>query len=104
MAALGTDSASITQVLTTARPVVVGMRLWDGFYDCASAQLAHPAGDIDPSALHAVCLTGLDGTSVMIRNSWGRGWGKDGYAWVDLAALAPVLLEAWTIVDDVDPD
>jgi Papain family cysteine protease len=106
MTAIAADAAGVKAVLGAGRPVVLGLQLWDGFYDCDSAVIADPAGDIDPTALHAVCCVGLDEGSdtVMIRNSWGRRWGEDGYAWLALSALSQVLLEAWTIDDDVDPD
>lgn len=106
MVSIAPDVAAVTAVLASGRPVVAGVQLWDGFYQCDSLVLASPAGDIDPSALHAVCLTGFDESdhTVMVRNSWGGDWGRDGYAWLDLEGLPSVLLEAWTIDDDLDPD
>jgi cathepsin L len=33
---------------------------------------------------HAVVIVGWDNTkdAWLVRNSWGTGWGNDGYAWV----------------------
>ena len=106
MTALATDPASVTAVLAERRPVVVGLQLWEGFYRCNTASIASPAGDIDPTARHAVCLTGSDEDhdTVMIRNSWGSRWGQDGYAWLAIEGLVQVLQEAWTIDDDIDDE
>lgn len=104
MTRIGADPGAIADVLGHGRPLVAGLRLWEGFYDCDSASLLPPNSDIDPTALHAVCLTGLDeqASTVMVRNSWGTTWGDGGYAWVELGALDPVLLDAWIVKDDVD--
>ena len=104
MTSIGVDTVTITGALAAPRTVVGGIRLWGGFYDCESATVAPPAGDVDPFALHAVCLAGIDqerGT-ILVRNSWGRRWGHGGYAWLELRALDEVLLEAWVVGDDID--
>jgi C1A family cysteine protease len=104
MTRIGPDLGAIADVLGGSCPVVAGLRLWEGFYDCDSASLSPPNADIDPTALHAVCLTGLDeqASTVMVRNSWGTSWGDGGYAWVALSALDSVLLDSWVVEDDLD--
>ena len=106
MIAIAPDAASVSAALAADGTVVGGLQLWDGFYDCDSASIPVPAADIDTTARHVVCLTGLDEDrdTVMIRNSWGTRWGNNGYAWLARSALPDVLLEAWTIDDDLDPD
>jgi hypothetical protein len=39
----------------------------------------------EPKGWHAVTLVGYDDKrqAFLMMNSWGRGWGRDGYAWVD---------------------
>jgi hypothetical protein len=106
MTAVGAHAADVADVLRRNQPVIVGLKLWDGFYDCDSDSLSAPAGDVDPTALHAVCLVAFDGDRdvVLVRNSWGMNWGDDGYAWLALSALDEVLLEAWQVADDIDDD
>jgi C1A family cysteine protease len=105
MTAISPASASVTAVLAAGQPIVAGIRLWEGFYCCDSATIPSPASNIDASALHAVCFTGFnkqDG-AIKIRNSWGCQWGQGGYSWLALTDLPDVLLEAWIVVDDLDP-
>lgn len=106
MAVIAPDTGAITDALRTERVVVVGLQLWDGFYECDSTTITAPAGDIDATARHAVCIVGLEEASdkVMIRNSWGTHWGEAGYAWLDFGALKQVLLEAWVVDDDLELD
>lgn len=106
MTSIGIDTATITGALAAPRTVVGGIRLWDGFYGCESATIAAPADDVDPFALHAVCLAGIDqeGGTILVRNSWGPRWGHGGYAWLELGGLDEVLLEARLVNDDIDSE
>ena len=100
---LPSDLKAICDALRAGHTIVGGLELWDAFYDCNTATLAPPNGDLDGAA-HAVCLAGLDENrqEVKIRNSWGLSWGKNGYAWMPVTALSIVLREAWTATDDLD--
>jgi C1A family cysteine protease len=94
-----------SKILREGRTVLAGIELWDSFYECHAAELPAPAGDLD-GARHAVCLVGVDERrdAIKLRNSWGTSWGNHGYAWLSRDALALVLIEAWTVKDDIDPD
>jgi len=48
---------------------------------------------------HAVAIVGYDDErgAMLIRNSWGPGWGYRGHAWLGYSALAIAGLDAWTI-------
>jgi C1A family cysteine protease len=100
---LTANTQSVREALLDGAVVLAGVELWDGFYDCRAAKLPAPARDLD-GARHAVCLVGFDETdeTIKLRNSWGPNWGEAGYAWVDEDALGQVLIEAWTIIDDID--
>jgi C1A family cysteine protease len=95
---------SATAALRKGTTVLVGIELWDAFYECRTSWLQAPDRDID-GARHAVCLVGVDDARSLIklRNSWGTRWGDGGYAWLGATALAAVLIEVWTITDDIDP-
>jgi C1A family cysteine protease len=104
MTQLGGGRQPLLETLRDGRCVIIGIELWEGFYACREPALPDPAHDIDPGALHAVCLVGVDDAAgrVKVRNSWGTGWGQNGYAWMPIDALDMVLREAWTVVDDLD--
>lgn len=49
---------------------------------------------------HMVCICGFtyvrDSLYFKIRNSWGRNWGMNGYAWISASALSFANYTAWT--------
>jgi len=104
MSALATATPeAASTVLREGRIVLAGIELWDTFYECRGAELHPPSGDLD-GARHALCLVGIDERrdAIKLRNSWGANWGNGGYAWLGRDALALVLIEAWTVEDDLD--
>ncbi len=65
----------------------------------------------DPVGGHAMLVVGYsdDMNAFKVVNSWGQGWGNDGFVWIDYLAFQeagdldgefPVLCEAW-ITDDI---
>lgn len=79
--------------------VVLGINLWPAFYQPEHDELTTPdQGDL-LGAGHAVAIVGCDDQrgGVLIRNSWGSGWGHQGHAWLAYSALAIAGLSAWTI-------
>lgn len=79
--------------------VVLGIDLWPAFYRPKRDELTTPdAGDLLGDG-HAVAIVGYDDErgAMLIRNSWGPGWGYRGHAWLGYSALAIAGLDAWTI-------
>ena len=65
----------------------------------------------DPAGGHAMLVVGYSDemNAFKVMNSWGQGWGNDGFVWIDYLAFQeagdlngefPVLCEAW-IADDI---
>jgi len=78
-------------------PVVLAMMLSDGFYAPTDSIVdAKPGEPVDDARKHAVVAVGYGRSAahraVMIRNSWGAGWGWNGYAWLTERYLSPRLL------------
>lgn len=55
------------------------------------------------SSMHAMLVVGYrkteDGYHLRIRNSWGSGWGDEGYCWFDSKYFHRSMLDAWAITN-----
>jgi hypothetical protein len=84
------------QTVTTGTPVLIGMSLSNAFF-APKAGVVDSAESVDPVRRHAVIAvaTGeLRGSRfLMVRNSWGAGWGLAGYAWLAERYMKPRIME-----------
>jgi hypothetical protein len=101
--------AEIIQRLDEGRPALVILTISTAFDDASRSngivdQL--PADPPDPSRRHAVVAVGHGLLAreriVLVRNSWGDGWGKKGYAWLTEAYLTPRVLRTGILTEDPD--
>jgi C1A family cysteine protease len=87
--------------LASGVPVVFGFTV----YGCvdevdASGVLAMPDTSKEDQGGHAVLAVGYDDAAQMllVRNSWGKDWGLDGYFWMPYAYITENLADdAWAI-------
>lgn len=86
VAMLPLDTEIMCGMLRGYRPVGIGLRLTESFYTPADGLVIFEAAALVPAVLHAVAVVGLGWKGgelhFLIRNSWGRGWGQDGAAWL----------------------
>ncbi len=88
---------TVKQYLADGRPLLLTMRISDAFYTPASNGVIDQRGaeQPDPQRRHAIvavgCGTWMTQDAVLVRNSWGAGWGLGGYAWLTAAFLQPRL-------------
>lgn len=90
------QSSEIAQLLASLRsktPLIVVLDITHQF-DRAEGNpaLVELVADDTVRGRHAVIAVGLAGAVgrgvyIKIRNSWGRGWGNDGHAWLSLSYL-----------------
>jgi len=91
------DREQIKIALRENLPVLIGARLTPPFFSGTAESYTmamHQAGMAErqadqPHAMHAMVIVGFDEPSerFLLRNSWGEGWGKGGYCWVDYAVI-----------------
>ena len=86
MAGVRSSLRCVQDELLRGVPVVLVIRISECFYTPDTKGLVdgeNPGGD---TAYHAVIAVGVgetDGERVyLLRNSWGDGWGVEGYCWV----------------------
>lgn len=98
----------IIDVLKSGVPVVVAMYLSDAFYSpTITGLITAPSSELpDPTRRHAVLAVGHGtiGTepAVLVRNSWGSKWGRNGHGWMARSYLAPRIMKAAILTDDPD--
>lgn len=91
------DIAEVKAQLAAGRPVVVGLRSYAALHYLGAGELY--IGGSGPYAHHAVCLTGYDdGVGAFhFVNSWGSGWGDQGYGWLAYSGFAELVYQAFTV-------
>lgn len=98
----------IVAELDVGRPVILLMELSRAFYKPTPHAVVHPElGEVpEPSRRHAVVAVGhgaIDGErAVLVRNSWGTGWGSAGHGWLTETFLKPRLFAAALLTESVD--
>ncbi len=77
---------AVCQTLVNKHPVIIGMELPEAFRNIGSDGKFTSNGDEESLGGHAMCVVGYDdnkyGGCFTIVNSWGPGWGDDGFLYV----------------------
>lgn len=70
--------------LDNKHPVVFGTPVWQSIMRVGSEGVIQMPDASQSIGSHAMLIVGYDMNKSMylIRNSWGTGWGQDGYAWM----------------------
>jgi hypothetical protein len=87
---------NLATVVDDNHPVVLGLEISSEFYMPPMGASIRAAIDSPLVARHAVVVVG-HGTEAseqtfLIRNSWGKQWGEQGYAWISRHYLEPRLI------------
>lgn len=106
--ALPPTLAEIRGALATGRAVVALLKLSKSFFWATPGVLVLPQQDepVETPDRHAVVVVAdgmVDGApALLVRNSWGSGWGDSGHAWLSDDYIAPRLFGAAILTDGVD--
>lgn len=98
----------LVSALDLGKPLLVFMKISDAFYTPNDdGVVVAPGTELpDPARRHAVVAVGhgtLNSERVLlVRNSWGAGWGLNGYAWLPESFLSPRVTGACVLLEDID--
>ena len=91
------DLSAVKRELAAGRSLVMGMHV-------GSTWQRYSGGIIEreesPSGGHAMAVIGYTSRSLIFQNSWGKGWGREGLAYVSHECAAREQLGAWAIKVD----
>jgi len=90
----------IIDSLNADYPVVIGMKVYNGFYDLESPgvyTLPMPKASDDVIGGHAVTLVGYDipNKRFLARNSFGEDWAMNGYFWIPFDYADIDFMDCW---------
>jgi hypothetical protein len=88
---------AIKTALTNSHPVVIGMRVRAGFYDLSPTNTLDTDTTSYSIGNHAMLAVGYDKDGLLLQNSWGNGWGSDGFGRVSWAVVRQDVFEAYTV-------
>ena len=96
------ETSAIRACLAAGRPVVFGFSVFESFESVAverTGVVPMPGPDERRLGGHAVVAVGYDPDAFLVRNSWGSGWGDDGYCTMPVEYVTDPGLTAdlWTL-------
>jgi hypothetical protein len=93
-----TRAQLVANCLRAGNPVVFGTNVgsqWSGYKN----GVIGPCSDADKRGRHATCIVGVEGDKFIIENSWGTGWGFDGFYYGSTELINhPTSQDFWVIV------
>ena len=93
----------VKDALANRLPVVIGMDVYQNFmYLSGSGSVYNTIGGSYQGG-HAVTITGFDdsryGGAFRVINSWGTGWGDQGYFWMPYSFATQVVRQLYVLID-----
>ena len=114
---LGMEKPALLQQIKTNLaakiPAMFGFTVYDSIYDADDGKIPFPGPKEKVLGGHAIMAVGYDDKmkienpgskksttgALLIRNSWGKGWGEKGYGWLPYEyVLQGLAVDWWTIL------
>ena len=103
------DPTEIRAHLAAGYPIVMGMRVHSHFKFLRGQAIYDDVEGYQQEGEHALCVVGYDDnpddnpdpnkSMYKVLNSWGPGWGQDGYFWITYDLFKDVVFEAYVAQD-----
>lgn len=94
---------AIKKSIAAGNPVIVAMEILKNFHAFKGDGIYDPRiGNKAADGGHAMCVVGYDEyrRAFEILNSWGTGWGNNGYAWIKYEDFTSACRYAFTLILD----
>jgi C1A family cysteine protease len=94
---------AIKAQLANGNPVVIGISVYPDFDNLDASNPIYDQVSGKDRGGHAICVVGYDDSkrAVKIINSWGTGWGINGYGWISYDLIKSQNIEAYVMTDAV---
>jgi len=92
----------LKEALLTVGPVIGGVLTFlEFFYPDAEGYIKYPQIQNYFYGGHAISIVGFDDLKqrVKFKNSWGKGWGNNGYGYLSYKYLEDFLIDCWATID-----
>jgi hypothetical protein len=96
-----TERDMIKAALAASTPVAIAMAVRDDFYDYSSGQ--YRAAGNPTGSNHEMLAVGYSAKGLLVQNSWGASWGKNGFVRISWRAVHRDVYEADVIDGLVTP-
>jgi hypothetical protein len=88
----------IENTIASGNPVAIGINVYDNFFNVGSSNYYYSSVSGRYDGNHAVFAAKYDASGLWIENSWGTGWGLNGYAELSWSFVNQYAFEATSIV------
>ena len=99
--------ASIKNHLAAGHPSMFGFTVYNSIWEAEDGKIPYPSATDRVTGGYAVVAVGYDDSikigskkgALLVRNSWGKDWGKQGYGWLPYAYVEEGLADDfWSVI------